>query len=89
MKGSELPVRESAIGRRDFFRVGAGAAAAVSILNGVKASAQAPSSQGIPWWAARPGKARRSRNGRGQFALDPAPAWRRKFQRGMIGRGVP
>jgi len=49
------------IGRRDFFKLGAGAATAVGMLNGVTASAQAPpssqpSSQGIPWWAARPGK---------------------------------
>src|ERR1700730_2918849 len=56
MKDSKLPVRESTIGRRDFIRVGAGAAAAIGMLNGVKASAQAPSSQGVPWWAARPGK---------------------------------
>src|SRR6266849_8113442 len=57
MKNSELPVRESMIGRRDFIGVGSGAAAAISILHVVKASAQAPSSQGVPWWAARPGKA--------------------------------
>jgi aminocarboxymuconate-semialdehyde decarboxylase len=56
MKNSERPVRESIIGRRDFIGVGAGAAAAIGVLNAVQASAQAPSSQPIPWWAARPGK---------------------------------
>jgi len=56
MKDSKLPVRESRIGRRDFIRVGAGAAATISMLNVVTASAQTPSSQGVPWWAARPGK---------------------------------
>jgi len=56
MNDSELPARESIIGRRDFIRVGAGAAATISMLNVVKASAQAPSSRGVPWWAARPGK---------------------------------
>src|SRR5579864_8258217 len=56
MKDSELPSRQSTIGRRDFIRAGAGAAAAIGMLNGVTASAQAPSSQKIPWWAARPGK---------------------------------
>src|SRR5690242_9462358 len=55
MKDSELLVRESLIGRRNFFGVGAGAAA-IGMLNAVQAKAQAPSSQGIPWWAARPGK---------------------------------
>ena len=38
--------------RRDFFRSGAGAAATIAALN----AAQAPSTQKIPWWAARPGK---------------------------------
>jgi aminocarboxymuconate-semialdehyde decarboxylase len=56
MKNSELPERESIIGRRDFAKVGAGAAAAISMLNPVKASAQAPASQGVPFWAARPAK---------------------------------
>ena len=40
------------IRRRDFFGVGAGAAATIAMLN----AAQAPSTQKIPWWAARPGK---------------------------------
>jgi aminocarboxymuconate-semialdehyde decarboxylase len=56
MKDSELTVRRSMIGRRDFIGVGAGVAAAISMLSGGRASAQAPSSQKIPWWAARPGK---------------------------------
>lgn len=57
MKDSSLPERESIIGRRDFIGVGAGSAAVSSLLNVGKASAQAASAQGIPWWAARPGKA--------------------------------
>src|ERR1700680_3182140 len=56
MKDSELPVGESMIGRRDFIRVGASAAATISMLSVVQASAQAPSLQGVPWWAARPRK---------------------------------
>ena len=48
--------RRESTSRRDFIGVGAGAAAAMSMLNAVKASAQTPSSRGIPWWAARPGK---------------------------------
>ena len=57
MKNLQQQVRESKIGRRDFIGISAGAAAAISMLKAGKASAQAPSSQGIPWWAARPGKA--------------------------------
>src|ERR1017187_1353514 len=56
MKGSELPIPESRIGRRGFVRVNAGATAAIAMLNAIKASAQAPSSQGVPFWAARPAK---------------------------------
>jgi aminocarboxymuconate-semialdehyde decarboxylase len=57
MKDSELPIRGSMIGRRDFFKVGAGAAATIGMLDVVTMSAQdRPSSQGVPWWAARPGK---------------------------------
>lgn len=54
MKNVELPKRESVLGRRDFLRVGAGAAAAVSLFHGVSARGQAPAAQGIPYWAARP-----------------------------------
>ena len=49
-----MPNQESVIRRRGF--LGVGAAAAASMLSAVKASAQAPSSQGTPWWAARPPK---------------------------------
>jgi len=56
MKDSEQPVREFLTGRRDFIRVGAAAAATIGMLNAGKASAQAPSPQGVPWWAARPAK---------------------------------
>ena len=50
-------MKDSELGRRDFFKVGAGAAATIGMLNVVTASAQGgPSSQGVLWWAARPGK---------------------------------
>jgi len=60
MKNSRIanvgsPIRRG-IGRRDFIRAAAGAAATIGALSDVTASAQPPSSQGIPWWAARPGK---------------------------------
>src|SRR2546428_12153954 len=59
MKDSRNAGAESVIGRRDFIRVAIGAAAAIGGLKGVPACAQAPpsqasSSQGLPWWAARP-----------------------------------
>src|SRR2546428_196201 len=59
MKDSRNAGAESVIGRRDFIRVAIGAAAAIGGLKGVPACAQAPpsqasSSQGVPWWAARP-----------------------------------
>ena len=54
MQNSELPVRGATIGRRGFFKIGAGVAAAIGMRN--LAEAQAPPSKGIPWWAARPAK---------------------------------
>src|ERR1700730_10770033 len=56
MKDPEFPALGSMIGRRNFIKAGAGAAGAISLLNGLTASAQAPASKGVPWWAARPGK---------------------------------
>jgi len=56
MSNSERPALKPTAGRRDFIRLGSGAAAAISLLNAVQGSAQSPASQGIPWWAARPGK---------------------------------
>src|ERR1700694_3820811 len=56
MSNSERAVVKAILGRRDFIRFGPGATAAIRLLNAVKASAQASSSTGIPWWAARPGK---------------------------------
>src|SRR5712692_2931444 len=86
MKNSELPVRESMIGRRDFIRVGAGAAATLSMLNVVKAWAQAPSSQGVPWWAARPGK-----GGVGKpVAIDMHAHWSPEpYQKALADLGQP
>jgi len=53
---------ESAIRRRDFIKLGAGTVGAMT-LGAVmttpapsSAPAQTPSSRGVPWWAARPGK---------------------------------
>jgi aminocarboxymuconate-semialdehyde decarboxylase len=58
MKDAELRVRASMIGRREFLKIGACAAVTIDALNSVEASAQTSlSPQGIPWWAARPGKA--------------------------------
>jgi aminocarboxymuconate-semialdehyde decarboxylase len=56
MNHSELPVRKSTVGRRHFIGVATGAAAAINLLNAVKAPAQTAASQGVPWWAAQPGK---------------------------------
>jgi len=56
MNHSELPVRKSTVGRRHFLGVATGAAAAINLLSAVKAPAQTASSQGVPWWAAQPGK---------------------------------
>jgi aminocarboxymuconate-semialdehyde decarboxylase len=56
MKDPEFPVRGSMIGRRNFIKAGAATAATISTLNVLTASGQAPASQGVPWWAARPGK---------------------------------
>ena len=65
MKNPRNGGAEFRIGRREFIKVGAGAAAAIGagaaatsgMLSGV-AAAQAPSpassAQGVPWWAARP-----------------------------------
>jgi aminocarboxymuconate-semialdehyde decarboxylase len=57
MNDSRLPMRESTVGRRHFMGLSAGAAAVINMLSAVKAPTQTPSSQGTPWWAARPGKA--------------------------------
>ena len=46
--------RESAVRRRDFIR--AGAAATVGILSASNSRAQNGSSNGIPWWEAKPAK---------------------------------
>src|SRR6266699_5303705 len=69
MKNSRNASAESVIRRRDFIKIAtgaaagatgaAGAAAAIGMLDAVPAWAQAPpsqasSSQGVPWWAARP-----------------------------------
>jgi aminocarboxymuconate-semialdehyde decarboxylase len=63
MKDSKRPVRGSSVGRRDFIKVGAGAAAAMTTaammtaLNADTASAQSPQKlPGIPWWEAKPPK---------------------------------
>ena len=56
MNDSRPPMRHSVIGRRDFLRVSAGGAAAVGMLSVIPAPAQTAVPQGVPWWAARPGK---------------------------------
>jgi aminocarboxymuconate-semialdehyde decarboxylase len=57
MKISQSPVRCSMIERRNFIKLGACAAASISMLDVLTLSAQAPESKGISWWEARPGKA--------------------------------
>jgi aminocarboxymuconate-semialdehyde decarboxylase len=54
MKDSETPERTSAIGRRDFMKIGAGGAGA--LMTTVPA-ALAAEQQGEGWWDAHPGKA--------------------------------
>jgi aminocarboxymuconate-semialdehyde decarboxylase len=86
MKDSELLSVKSTIGRRDFIRFGAGAAAAISLLNAVKASAQSSSSPGVPWWAARPGK-----GGVGKpVAIDMHAHWSPEpYQKALADLGQP
>ncbi|HZP60226.1 MAG TPA: amidohydrolase family protein, partial [Opitutaceae bacterium] len=86
MKNSALPPRESIARRRDFIRNAAGAAAAISILGGLPASAQAPAAQGIPWWAARPGK-----GGIGKpSAIDMHAHWSPEpYNKALAGFGQP
>src|SRR5579871_6184720 len=45
--------RQSLLRRRDFLGLAGSAGAAIGLLSG-SASAQTPSSEGLPWWAARP-----------------------------------
>jgi aminocarboxymuconate-semialdehyde decarboxylase len=63
MKDSEVPVRGSTIGRRDFMKIGVGGAGAMmttgammTALRADMAGAQAQR-KGEPWWEAHPGKA--------------------------------
>ena len=49
MKNSTGPARRSAIGRRDFIKVGAGAGAMMSLLDADETAAQE-----LPQWEARP-----------------------------------
>ena len=77
---------ESTLGRRDFMRFGSGAATAISLLNAVQASGQSPASQGIPWWAARPGK-----GGVGKpVAIDMHTHWSPEpYQKALADLGQP
>jgi len=67
MKNRNVGRSQSKLGRREFIKVGAGAAAAigagaagaVAMLHGANAAAQEPAGQasagqGVPWWAAKP-----------------------------------
>jgi aminocarboxymuconate-semialdehyde decarboxylase len=77
---------ESTLGRRDFMRFGSGAATAMSLLNAVQASGQSHASQGIPWWAARPGK-----GGVGKpVAIDMHAHWSPEpYQKALADLGQP
>jgi len=86
MSNSEWAVVKATLGRRNFMRLGAGAAAAINMLNAVKASAQSPASQGVPWWAARPGK-----GGVGKpVAIDMHAHWSPEpYQKALAAVGQP
>lgn len=86
MKDLLPAARESTIGRRDFVKVGACAAAATGMLNVARASAQTPSSLGVPWWAARPGK-----GGAGKpAAIDMHAHWSPEpYNKALAGLGQP
>jgi aminocarboxymuconate-semialdehyde decarboxylase len=66
MKDLERPVRGSAIERRDFIKVGAGAGAMMTMLN---ADTALPQDQ--PWWETRPSKAAGAR----PIAIDVHAHW--------------
>jgi aminocarboxymuconate-semialdehyde decarboxylase len=83
MEDSDADAR-SPIGRRDFIGLGAGAIAAIGMLNFATASAQAPSSQGVPWWAARPAE------GRMPEAIDMHSHWSpQAYDKALAALGQP
>src|SRR6202140_1359012 len=54
MKNSDAPVPASAVGRREFMKIGAGGA----MMTALPAAAAAQTKEkGVDWWDARPGKA--------------------------------
>src|SRR5579862_3075955 len=53
IRESETAVRDSALGRRDFMKIGAGGALVTALPAGVAAEAKA---KGVDWWDAKPGK---------------------------------
>jgi len=86
MSNLARPEVKPTTGRRDFIRLGSGAAAAISLLNAVQAAAQSRASQGIPWWAARPGK-----GGVGKpVAIDMHAHWSPEpYQKALADLGQP
>jgi aminocarboxymuconate-semialdehyde decarboxylase len=86
MSNPEQPMEKSMNRRRDFFKFGAGAAAAIGLLNSAKVPAQAPSAQGAPWWAARRGK-----NGVGKpAAIDMHAHWSPEpYNKALAAMGQP
>jgi aminocarboxymuconate-semialdehyde decarboxylase len=63
MKDSEVPVRGSTIGRRDFMKIGVGGAGAMMTMGAMMTALRADMAgaqaqrKGEPWWEAHPGKA--------------------------------
>ena len=86
MSNLARPEVKPTTGRRDFIRLGSGAAAAISLLNAAQAAAQSRASQGIPWWAARPGK-----GGVGKpVAIDMHAHWSPEaYQKALADLGQP
>jgi len=86
MSNLARPEVKPTTGRRDFIRLGSGAAAAISLLNAVQAAARSRASQGIPWWAARPGK-----GGVGKpVAIDMHAHWSPEaYQKALADLGQP
>jgi len=83
MKKSDWHERESATARRDFLKLGAGAAAAFGLLQ--SAQAQTPSAQGVPFWAAQPAK-----KGLPPAAIDMHAHWSPEpYQKALAALGHP
>ena len=55
MKNSDAPATGSALGRRDFMKIGVGGAMLTALPAGVAAQTK---EKGVDWWDAKPGQGR-------------------------------